>query len=285
MSTSASSVADHYNQPELASRLLTALRTAGKDPEALDRDDLASFDEFHTRGRDATRELVAMADLQPGMEVLDVGCGIGGPARTLAAECGCHVTGLDLVGEYCDAAATLTQRVGLEGQVQFREGDALGMPFDDDSFDAALLEHVSMNIEDKPRLFAELQRVLRPQGQLLLYEICAGEVSPLHFPVAWASDLAISFLSRPDELRKIAEGRGFVTQQWRDVSQQSLQWFRTMIQRMSQRPEDAPPTLGLNLLMGPDAPQMVANVIRNLEEDRIRVIQAHFIQRADEPIH
>lgn len=284
MAPSAHAVSDHYSQPGLASRLLNALRAAGKNPDALVRDDLAGFDEFHTRGREATRELVAMAHLHPGMEVLDVGCGIGGPARTLAAECGCHVTGLDLVDEFCRAADELTDRVGLAEQVKFRQGDALEMPFESGSFDAALLEHVTMNIDDKPRLFEQLRRVLRPRGHLLLYEVCAGERAPVHFPVPWAREPEISFLASPAELRMIVEAAGFVPQQWRDVSQRSIAWFSTMVQTMAQRPPDAPPPLGLNLLMGPDTPQKIGNVIRNLEEDRTRIIQAHFT-RSPAEIH
>lgn len=275
-----SRICHHYSQPDLITKLLSALERAGKDIDSLSRDDVAGFEEFHIRGRDATRELARLADLQPEMEVLDIGCGIGGPAHTLAAEFGCRVTGLDLVEEYCRAATALTNRLGLAERVKFQEGDALGMPFFDDSFDAAFMAHVSMNIEDKTSLFREVARVLRPEGRLALYEICAGAASPPHFPAPWAADAHMSFLATPEELRAQAEASGFTSVAWKDVSGESFEWFRSLLAAMAARPKDAPPPLGLNLLMGPDTPQKAANVIRNLEEDRIRVVQAVFTHSA-----
>lgn len=183
-----SRICRHYSQPDLIGKLLSALERAGKDIDSLSRDDVAGFEEFHIRGRDATRELARLAGLQPEMEVLDIGCGIGGPARTLAAEFGCRVTGLDLVEEYCRAATVLTERLRLAERVRFHEGNALDMPFSAGSFDAAFMAHVSMNIEDKASLFRQVVRVLRPDGRLALYEICAGAVSPPHFPAPWAAD-------------------------------------------------------------------------------------------------
>lgn len=280
MNLDTSRICRHYSQPDLIGKLLSALERAGKDVDSLSRDDVAGFEEFHIRGRDATRELARLAGLQPEMEVLDIGCGIGGPARTLAAEFGCRVTGLDPVEEYCRAATVLTERLRLAKRVKFHEGNALDMPFSAGSFDAAFMAHVSMNIEDKASLFREVMRVLRPDGRLALYEICAGAVSPPHFPAPWAADARMSFLATPDELRTQAEASGFTPIAWRDVSSESFEWFRSLLAAMAARPKDAPPPLGLNLLMGQDTPQKAANVIRNLEEDRIRVVQAVFTRSA-----
>jgi hypothetical protein len=69
---------------------------------------------------------------------------------------------------------------------------------------------------------------------------------------------------------------GFVEVAWRDVTQPSLEWFRDLVATMGSRPADAPPPLGLNLLMGEEAPQKARNVLRSLEEDRIAVIQGVF---------
>ena len=158
------SIKSHYTQADLNTTILTALQHAGKDIEALTRDDISVFDEFHIGGRRATRALAQLIAPLSDKIMLDVGCGVGGPARTLAAEFGCQVIGLELVDAYCQAAHMLTSRVGLDDKVSFQPGSALDLPFDDRSFDIVWTQHLSMNIEDKIQLFSEIGRVLRPGG-------------------------------------------------------------------------------------------------------------------------
>ena len=270
MSAYAESISQYYGQPDLGATILAALERAGKDIERLTRDDLAPFEEFHIRGRAATRELAAAAGLREGMAVLDVGSGIGGPARTLAAEFGCQVTGLDLTEEYCRAAEMLTARVGLGDKVTVRHGNALEMPFDDQTFDQVWMQHTWMNIENKERLFGEIRRLLRPGGRLALYEIFAGSVAPPHFPVPWADDPAISFLLPPEEARRLLGRAGFHELEWNDLTQPSMELFRQLRAAAGQ---GGPPPLGLHLIID-DFAEKAANVLRNLEEDRIVVAQA-----------
>lgn len=263
---------EHYSQANLGENILTAYERAGKDIDSLGRDDISSFDEFHIRGRDATRELAHLANLRKGEKILDLGSGVGGPARTLAAEFGCMVVGLDLVEEYCRTAEMLTARVGLSDMVTFRQGSVLEIPFDDASFDVVWSQHMTMNIEDKPRLVQEVRRVLRPGGRFVSYEICAGAASPQYFPVPWASDSSINFLVTPGELRGLFKDSGFTELVWKDVSPISLEWFQGLLAGMAGRPKDAPPPLGLNLLMGKTTGEKAKNLVRNLEEDRVRVV-------------
>ncbi|ELY60174.1 methyltransferase type 11 [Natronococcus amylolyticus DSM 10524] len=266
-------IADNYGRPDLERTILDAYEDAGTDTARLTRDDTAALDEFHIQGRDATRALADLADLDPGDRVLDVGSGIGGPARTLAAEFDCHVTGIDLVEEYCRVAETLTERLGLEGRVSVRRVNAVDLPFDDNAFDAVWLQHVSMNVAEKGRLADELHRVLRPGGQLALHEVCAGPGGDPYFPVPWADDSSISHLATAKELSRLLAETGFEELEWIDATDDSLEWFRSKLEAMAARPADAPPPLGLNLLMGPETPTKMKNVVRNLEDERIAVVQ------------
>lgn len=264
---------DHYGVTDLGDEILAAFEAAGKDVDTLGRDDLAGFEEFHIRGREATRELAELAGSGDGSRVLDVGCGVGGPARTLAAEYGCDVVGIDIVEEYCRAAERFNERVGLADDVRIRHGNALDLPFGDEEFDAVWFVHTLMNIEDKRAALAEARRVLRPGGTLALYEICAGPGGDPVFPVPWADDDRLNFLVRPDGLRERLLDSGFDEAVWRDVTAPSLEWFREVVESMRSRPPDAPQPLGLNLLMGEDTPVKAANVVGNLEEERITVVQ------------
>lgn len=264
-------VASHYAAQELETVILNALIKAGKDPERLKPEDLAPIDEFHIRGRKATLELAGELGLRSGMQVLDVGCGLGGASRQLALEFGCQVTGLDLSAEYCRVASRLAERLGLAHRVSYRQGNALALPFPDACFDLVWTQHAAMNIADKARLYGEMWRVLKPGGTLALYDILAGPGGPVHFPVPWARDPSISFLVSPEQLRQTLETAGFELVSWRDTTETGRSWFRHLGAKIAQ---NGPPPLGLQLLLGPEFRQMAQNQVRNLEEDRISLIEA-----------
>jgi SAM-dependent methyltransferase len=266
----------HYGRPGLGESILDGVRAAGKDPDRLAPEDLAAVDQFHIGGRDATLDLAKLAGLARGLEVLDVGGGLGGPARTLAHELGSRVTVLDLTEEYCRVGEELTRRTGLADRVRFRHGDALALPFPDASFDLVWTQHSSMNIEDKERLYQSIQRVLRPGGRLALHEVTAGPAGPVHFPVPWSADGAGSFLRPPEAIRGLLAGLGLRETAWVDVSAAALLWFGERV--AAARGATAPPPLGLHLLLGPAAGRMFANMLRNLEERRIVVIQAVWLR-------
>lgn len=256
----------HYTRADLGAAILAALEMAGKDVGHLTPEDLAPIDEFHIRGRAATLELARAAGLGASQRVLDIGCGIGGTSRCLATEFGCHVTGIDLTAEYCRAATMLSARVGLSHLVNFRQGDATELPFDDQSFDVVWTEHVAMNIPDKSLLYREMHRVLRPGGTLAIYDVLAGPSGPVLFPVPWARTPDTSFLVKPDELRLLLTGAGFTVTEWSDTTGAACAWFLSLAEKIQK--EGFPP-LGFHVLLGADFQAMAQNQGRNLQEGRI----------------
>ncbi len=260
----------HYTRPEIGSVILAALEKAGKDLSRLTLEDLAPIDEFHIRGRAATLELARAAGLDANKRVLDVGSGVGGTSRCLAKEFGCRVTGIDLTDEYCRAAAMLSAKVGLTDLVDYRQGDATALPFADGEFDVVWTEHVAMNIPDKPRLYKEMYRVLKPGGTLAVYDVLAGPSGPVIFPVPWARTPDTSFLVQPGELRKLLEDAGFTISDWSDTTEVARTWFVALAEKI--RKEGFPP-LGFHVLMGADFQAMAQNQGRNLQEGRIALGQ------------
>lgn len=269
------SIENHYSVAELERVILDALQTMGKDVEDLRPDDLSPVDEFHIRGRDATIELARLVEPRSDWRVLDVGSGLGGTCRYLAAEHGCVVTGIDLTRAYCETASRLSARVGLSDRTTFRHGSALEMPFEDAEFHSVWTEHAQMNIEDKPSLYSEIHRVLEAGGRFAFHDIFGGDGQPLHFPVPWADEPDISFLLSARQVRQILTDLGFEVQHWDDKTDASLHWFRGNMGRMK---ANGPPPLGVHLLMGPSAVTKFQNIIRNLDEGRAVVIQAVLVK-------
>jgi len=202
-------VREHYASPDIIDRLLVAVAESGYRTDKLAPEMLYPFDQLHGREITATREHVERLRLTDGMQVLDVGCGIGGPARYVAATHGVTVTGIDVVPEFVATARDLTQRCGLDSRVIFEEVNALAMPFSDDSFDAAMCLYVGMNIVEKAHLCREIRRVLKPGGRLVWSEVALGPIGPALFPLPWASVPADSYLIPPQVLRQTFVKAGF----------------------------------------------------------------------------
>ena len=271
-SSYAAAVRAHYTAGDLGTKILASLRAAGMDPDALEVEDLAQLDQFHAGGAQATRALIRRAGIEPGMRVLDVGGGLGGPARLLAYDAACTVTVLDLSKESCHVGEMLTARVGLADRVTFRHGSALAMPFPDDAFDRVWMQHATMNIAEKERLYRESYRVLRPGGRLAMQEIMAGPVQPIHFPVPWAPDASISFLRPSAEIRALLAAVGLREVEWVDEREAALAGMPAPAAGQSQM---GPRPLAA-VVLGPRLPEMQRNVGRNLREDRLTLVQAVF---------
>jgi SAM-dependent methyltransferase len=259
----------HYGAADLEGLILAAVVPSGEGAR-LQADDLAALDQLHAGGKPATVALARLAGVRAGMSVLDVGGGLGGPARTLAAEFGCRVCVLDLTATFCRVGARLTERTGLDERVRFVRGSALTLPFPDTAFDVVWTQHSTMNIADKAGLYREAWRVLRPGGLLVFHEVMAGAGGPPHYPAPWADEPSISFLSPPEEVRALLSRLGFVERAWLDVTATAVDEMRRA------RPVAGPPHL-LVLTRGPETgTAILRNFRRSVEEGRVAVVQAVF---------
>jgi MPBQ/MSBQ methyltransferase len=263
-------VAQHYATENLEQRILAAFEAAGKPRNSITADDLAAVDEFHIGGRQATEAIAAQMDLRPGMRLLDIGSGIGGPARYFASVHGCHVTGVDLAPEYVRTARAISILVGVSASVQFEQGSATELPFEDHSFDGAYMLHVGMNIQDKVKLFRAVKRALRGTAVFAMFDVMRIGPGELQFPVPWASKTDESFVATTDDYRNALLDEGFAIMAERERKQFALDFFAQMRQRNQQQ---GPQPLGLHLVMGETATLKLSNVLEGLRRGVIAPVE------------
>ena len=255
-------VAGHYGKRGLEEKILLALKKSGLKLEQLTVEDLGPVDEFHLGGLEATKELAAQMELRPGMRLLDVGSGIGGPARYFASAQNCDVTGIDLTKEFVRVAQALTKLTKLENAAHFQQASALAIPFEADSFDRAHMLHVGMNLADKTAAFREARRVLKKDGIFAVYDIMRNGPGNFTFPVPWAQSLETSFVAPPADYRRSLQEAGFRVEKERGRRQYAIEFTQRAMARAA---ESGAPALGLHLLMGERTPDMLKNMLAAMQ--------------------
>jgi ubiquinone/menaquinone biosynthesis C-methylase UbiE len=264
----------HYTTSNLFEAIMQALEKSGVDTNHVTRADLAAIDEFHVRGQEVSRELAVAAALQPHMRVLDIGCGLGGACRMLADEFGCNVTGIDITQEYIRTAIQLSELTGLQHSTRFVHGSATDLPFDDNSFDVVWTQHVQMNIDDKPALYAEIKRVMAANGNFVYYDVLSNDHAPIHLPVPWASNASLSFLITSHELQQLLHNAGLKPIAIKDETASGIAFFKKQFNYIDQK---GLPPAGVNLLMGENALDKLKNLYSNLTERTIKLESGIFM--------
>lgn len=256
-------VASHYSHGALLKAILDALSASGKDIERLSTADLASIDEFHLGWRAATIELANDLAFPVGASLIDLGSGLGGPARYFAEARGCGVTGVDLTEEFVAIATELTRRCGLTARARFHQSSALALPFSDHTFDGATLIHVGMNISDKAALFAEARRVLARGARFGVYDIMRIADGAIPYPAPWAANADTSFVETPDTYKTLLGKAGFAIEAETNRAELAL----ALLAKMHASAAAGGPALpNLPALLGPDAAQRFGNIAKAVEQ-------------------
>jgi len=247
--------------------ILRAVAAAGHDVDNLSADVLASVDHVHLFGVPATLRLAAAAEIADDDVVVDVGCGTGGPVRTLATEFGCQLVGVATTPQFCEAAAELNRRSGLDDLIEIRAGTAVDLPCEAAEFTVVWTQHASARFPDKPRMYAEMRRALVSGGRLAFFDVLTGDCQPLHLPVPWADAHGHLSLATSDELRAMVTRAGFTIRRWDDVTDAASDYVAAVIRTTS-----LPSELGAQIVV-PDMAERAAALLRNVDEGRVTFIQ------------
>ncbi|WP_022665065.1 class I SAM-dependent methyltransferase [Desulfospira joergensenii] len=266
-------VKDHYASNDLILKIKTGLAKAGKDMDSLKVKDLAPVDQLHTCGAPATVSLLEKANVTENHRILDAGCGIGGSSRLMAGTFGCQVTGIDLSPSFIEAAEILTRHIGLDRLASFRTGSILDLPFENDSFDGVLCQHVILNIKDKAGAIQEFSRVLKPGGKLILHEVTRGQGPSPALPVPWAATPDTSFLEPWETCEALMKGAGFSTEYFRDDTRAGLAWWEK-IKAAAEKNRGKTYPLGVHLIFGKNASLFRETMPRNFRNNSICLVEA-----------
>ncbi|PUB13098.1 class I SAM-dependent methyltransferase [Yoonia sediminilitoris] len=268
--TDAKTISDHWGKGDVFSRILEAMERSGIDASSVTIEQLAPVDHFHARGFPATVELADALPVKDGDRLVDIGCGLGGPARYLAKRFNCHVDGIDITAPFVDAAKKLSVLVGMEDAVECQHGDGQKLPYDDEVFDGGYTQHVTMNVPDRDVFFDEAFRVLKPRAFFALTEHGLGEVGGPHHPVPWSEDGSGAYLMRPADTVTALKNAGFTDIKVTDTGEKYLQGYNRAIELAE---KGQAPVFGAHILLGKLAPQIVRNAARNIEERRTHPVQ------------
>jgi len=268
--TDAKAISDHWGTGDVYARIMEAMQAASLSPDTVTVEQLAPVDHFHARGLPATVELADVLPIEARHHIIDVGCGVGGPARYFAKRFGCRVSGVDITAPFVEAANKLTALLKMESLVEVKLGDGQQLPFADAVFDGGYAQHVTMNVAERARFFAEAFRVLRSGGFFALTEHGLGRHGDPHYPVPWSEDGSGSHLVTPADTTAYLNEAGFVDVKVEETGAKYLAGYRRAMELAAQ---GALPAFGIQILMGQTAPAKTKNAARNIEEGRTRPIQ------------
>lgn len=272
--TTEENVAAQYRAAGIAEAILKSVETLAADrtargQRALTVSALSALDSLHIGGARSTLWTLSRLDPQPDSHWLDVGAGLGGASRHAAFYWGCRVTGIDITPEFCRVSQELTVAVGLSDRIKVVEGSALAMPFGDDAFDGAFTQHAGMNIADKPALYREVHRVLKPGARFGIYDILAGPAGgEPAYPLPWAATPKENFLVGIDAVRTMLRDAGFVIEGTTDLTNYARIFYRAV---RNQATETKRVRRGVNRAVGLDYDRRIANASDGVENGHCSV--------------
>jgi cyclopropane fatty-acyl-phospholipid synthase-like methyltransferase len=220
-----------YNtHPISESQVLDKLAQTGVDTSILTVELLQHHDQDHFGGLAATDALAHHAKINESTHVLDLCCGLGGPARYLAYHYGCRVTGVDMNTDRLAGAVRLTERTKLQDRVLFHHANALQTGLADETFDVIVSQEAFCHIPNKKALITECARLLKPDGRIVYTDILARSSMTNEIRSRLETEMVFSELSTSEQYCHLLEEKGCEVIEVEDLSDN---WAQILIDRLA----------------------------------------------------
>ena len=254
-----------WTRGNLKERIDNALNQSGLNKRSLKIEDLHPIDQYHARGIAATKELAEKIDIKENQSIIDVGCGLAGPARYFADKFKCNVYGVDITPAFIEAGKDFNKRTNMDDKVHLQVSDGNTLPFHNDKFDGAISQHVTMNIENRESFFKEIFRVLKKDMFFAFSEHGLGPKENPIFPLPWADNEDMSFLIKPDLTIELLKKIGFKNILFLETGKKYVEGYEKYLK--SKRTSDIP-TLGMHVIGGQTMFERQKNSMLSIKEER-----------------
>ena len=258
-------IENFWTRGDLYSRINQAMSDSGLNNKKLEIEDLFPIDQYHARGIGATKDLGKRMPITKNQKILDVGCGLGGPARYYAKEFKCHITGVDITPSFIEIGNNFNRLTSMSTMVDLYVGNGEKLEFEDEVFDGAYTQHVTMNISDRMKFFSEIYRVLKKGSFFAFTEHGLGPEGDPIFPLPWADNQEMSFLLPLENTNAILKEIGFQNIKIIETGDKYIAGYEKLIQK---QPKSEKPTLGIHVIGGSSMHERSINSMRSIKENR-----------------
>ena len=260
-----SDLENFWTRGDIHTRIHKAMSEAGLNDKKLEIEDLFPIDQYHARGIAATIDLGKRMPISEKQKIIDIGCGLGGPARYFAKQFKCFITGIDITPSFIEIGNKFNNLTSMSKQVSLQIGNGETLDFEDETFDGGYSQHVTMNIKNRKEFFLEAFRVLKKGTFFAFSEHGLGPKGNPIFPLPWADTSEMSFLLSPESTISLLKEIGFYDIQIIETSEKYISGYEKMIDNKSKKDK---PILGIHVIGGATMKQRSINSMKSIKEKR-----------------
>jgi len=259
-------ISENYYQTDLLKKIKVHFSKMNINQSKLTAKDLSLFDQMHFGGISAVKLISQALKLKKNHTVLDLGCGLGGPARLISETNNCKVDGVDLMPDYVNDGNKLSEMVGLGDMVSLINGDVLKLPHETETFEASYMVHVGMNISNKLSLMKNVYRVLKNKGVFVIFDQIKLNNNQIKLPLPWASKQSQSSIGSIEDYKSCLKKAGFSILKFEIMNELALEWIQKSIINLKKNGKKG---LAFNSLMGKSFQEKYFNLIDEIKKGNL----------------
>ena len=263
--TKSNDLKQFWTRGNLHLRVREAMIEANLIDKKLEIEDLFPIDQYHARGIAATVDLGKRMPISKGNKILDIGCGLGGPARYYAKKFECFITGIDITPSFIELGNEFNQLTSMSNKIDLKVGNGEILELEDNTFDGAYSQHVTMNVAQRDRFFSEAYRVLKKESFFAFTEHGLGPIGEPIFPLPWANTESMSYLLTPNETILLLNEVGFYDIEIIETGDKYMSGYEKLVNQTNTKKT---PILGIHVIGGTSMKERSINSLNSIKEKR-----------------